>query len=105
MDRLPNTEVDVHYSPSLGRIGIAGNGNVEAISPALCCDESTAAQKGLQVANETWCINEDVHAAKGELRSCRNGVAFSHCRQKPGRVKRESQENGSQTLVRKVMRA
>jgi hypothetical protein len=68
VNRLPNGQVDAHHSPSLGRIGVAGNGHIEAIPPALSRDESASTQKTLQVAKEAWCVEEDVHAANRTLR-------------------------------------
>jgi hypothetical protein len=65
---LPDGQVDAHDSPSLGRIGVAGNGHIEAIPPALRRDESASPQKGLQVVKEAWSVEEDVHAASRALR-------------------------------------
>ena len=44
-------------------------------------------QEFLQVNDEAWSIDDDVQAAVA-LRSCRNGVAYSHCRQESQPVKR-----------------
>jgi hypothetical protein len=63
VNRLPDGEVDAHHSLSLSRIGVAGNGYIEAIPPALRRDESASPQKSLQVAEEAWSVDEDVHAA------------------------------------------
>jgi hypothetical protein len=87
MNRLPNGQVDAHYSPSLGRISVTGNGHIEAVPSAVRRDESASPQEGLQVVKEPWSVDEDVHAAIGRSRRCRKGDAFSHCRQKADRVK------------------
>jgi hypothetical protein len=83
---LPDGEIHVHYAPRLGRIGRAGNGDVEAVTPASDSDKPKFLQEFLQVENEAWSIDEYVQAAAA-LRSGRNGVAFSHCGEETGRVK------------------
>ena len=83
---LPDCEIHVHHAPRLGRIGRAGNGDVEAVTPASDSDKPKFPQEFLQVDHEAWSIDEYVQAAV-TLRSGRNGVAFSHCGEEPGRVK------------------
>jgi hypothetical protein len=86
MNCSPDGEIDVHDPPSLTRVGRARYGDVEAVTPPLRGDEAGVPQELLQVADETWSIDNDVQAAVA-LRSSRNEVAFSYCRQNGSRVK------------------
>ena len=57
-------------------------------------DEANVPQEFLQVADEAWSIDEDVQAAVA-LRSCRNEVAFSYCRDEAAHVKGQAKNNSS----------
>ena len=86
MNRLPNRQIDVDDPPRLGRIPCPRDGHVKTLTARMGGDEAKLPQEFLQVAHKAWCIDDDVQAAV-TLRSCRNGVAFSHCREKTERVK------------------
>jgi hypothetical protein len=86
MDRLPNRQIDIDNPPRLGRIGRPRDGHVKTLTARVGGDEAERLQKFLQVADKAWSIDDDVQAAV-TLRSCRNGVAFSHCREKTDPVK------------------
>jgi hypothetical protein len=86
MNRLPDRQIDVDDPPRLGRIRRSGDGHVETLAARVGGDEAKLPQEFLQVAHKAWCIDDDVQAAV-TLRSCRNGVAFSHCREKTDPVK------------------
>ena len=86
MDRLPDRQIDVDNPPRLGRIGRPRDGHVKTLTARVGGDKAERLQKFLQVADEAWSIDDDVQAAV-TLRSCRNGVAFSHCREKTDPVK------------------
>jgi hypothetical protein len=104
VNRLPNGQVDTHHSPSLGRIGVAGNGYIEAIPAALRRDESASPQKGLQVVKEAWSVDENVHAAIRAFRVLpQRRRLLSHCRQKADRVKRVDRRRSPRKLLRAVV--
>jgi hypothetical protein len=86
MNRLPDRQIDVDDPPRLGRIRRSGNGHVETLAAGVCCDKAKLPQEFLQVAHKAWFIDDDVQAAEA-LRSCRNEVAFSHCRDEAAQVK------------------
>jgi hypothetical protein len=86
MNRLPDRQIDVDDPLRLGRIRRPRDGHVETLTARVGGDEAELPQEFLQVADEAWSIDDDVQAAVA-LRSCRNEVAFSHCRGKTDPVK------------------
>jgi hypothetical protein len=86
MNRLPDRQIDVDDAPRLGRIRRSGDGHIKTLTARVGGDEAELPQEFLQVAHEAWSIDDDVQAALA-LRSCRNEVAFSHCREKTDPVK------------------
>jgi hypothetical protein len=106
MNRLPDRQIDVDNPPRLGRIRRPRDGHVKTLTARVGGDEAELPQEFLQVADEAWSIDDDVQAAVA-LRSCRNEVAFSHCRDEAAPVKSsqhdvDEQEQGSRrTFSRK----
>jgi hypothetical protein len=99
MNRLPDRQIDVDNPPRLGRIRRPRDGHVKTLTARVGGDEAKRLQKFLQVADKAWSIDDDVQAAVG-LRSCRNEVPFSHCRDEAAPVKGsqhdvDEQEQGS----------
>jgi len=86
MNRLPDRQIDIDDPPRLGRIRRSGDGHVETLAARVGCDKAKLPQEFLQVAHKAWFIDDDVQAAEA-LRSCRNEVAFSHCRDEAAQVK------------------
>jgi hypothetical protein len=86
MNRLPDRQIDLEHTPRLGRIARPRDGHVKTLTARVGGDEANVQQEFLQVADEAWSIDEDVQATVA-LRSCRNEVAFSHCRDEAAHVK------------------
>ena len=86
MNRLPYRQIDVDDSPRLGRIRRPRDGHRKTLTAGVGGDEAELPQEFLQVAHEPWSIDDDVQAAVA-LRSCRNEVAFSQCRDEAAPVK------------------
>jgi len=109
MNRLPDRQIDVDDPPRLGRIRRPRDGHVKTLTARVGGDEAELPQEFLQVAHEAWSVDDDVQAAVA-LRSCRNEVAFSHCRDEAAPVKGsqhdvDEQEQGSRrTFSRKRAR-
>ena len=109
MNRLPDRQIDVDNPPRLGRIRRPRDGHVKTLTAPVGGDEAKRLQEFLQVADKAWSIDDDVQAAV-TLRSCRNEVAFSHCRDEAALVKGsqhdvDEQEQGSRrTFSRKRAR-
>ena len=98
MNRLPDRQIDVDDAPRLGRIRRPRNGHVKTLTARMGGDEAKLPQKLLQVAGKAWSIDDDVQAAVA-LRSCRNGVAFSHCAYEIDRVKGMARDGTARAAV------
>ena len=92
MNRLPDRQIDLEDPPRLGRIARPRDGHVKTLTARMGGDEANVPQEFLQVADEAWSIDEDVQAAVA-LRSCRNEVAFSYCRDEAAHVKGQPKNN------------